>query len=403
MIISLLRRDANKVLQGELRVIFKTPELTAEEEVALERIEELRRELRYYVGEPRRWIGSVRRVLSAKAIQGSNSIEGYNVTDEDAVAAVEGDEPEDAEIEEWQAIDGYRQAMTYVLQLARDEHFEYTPGLIRSLHFMMTEYSLDAGPGLWRPGPIWIRNDATGEVVYEGPEASDVPALINELVSELSTDTTNPPMIRAAMAHLNLLMIHPFRDGNGRMSRCLQTLVLARDLILAPEWSSIEEYLGVSANTQTYYGILRAVGGREWNPEHDARPWLRFCLEAHFIQAASVLRRVQESQIIWERIEALAQEARIQERTVTALFDAALGFKVRNSSYRSALRYAGEDISIQVATSDLKAMVGAGLLAQHGKKRGTFYVATDQVLRIRAELTAKRVPLSADSLFRKAA
>ena len=52
------------------------------------------------------------------------------------------------------------------------------------------------------------------------------------------------------MAHLNLAMIHPFSDGNGRLARCLQTLLLAREQIVSPVFSSIEEYLG--QNTQAY-------------------------------------------------------------------------------------------------------------------------------------------------------
>lgn len=383
-------------------MIFSTPELRLEEENALAKIDEIRSELRYYVAEPRRWVGSVRRVLSAKAIQGSNSIEGYNVSDEDAIAAVEGDEPMEAELEEWYSIEGYRRAMTYVLQLASDNDFEYTPSLIRSLHFMMTEHTLDAGPGLWRPGSIWIRNEATDQVVYEGPDASEITGLISELVSELAADRTSPSMVKAAMGHLNLIMIHPFRDGNGRMSRCLQTLILARDHILAPEWSSIEEYLGV--NTQEYYGVLQDVGGRKWDPTRDARAWVQFCLRAHYIQAASVLRRVRESETIWADLDKIARDARLQERTIYALFHAALGYRVRNGSYRASLKYAAdEEISIQVATSDLRAMVDAGLLSQHGKKRGTYYAGTPVVLNIRDRLRAKRQRIDASSLFAKAA
>ncbi|HEV7564491.1 MAG TPA: Fic family protein [Microbacteriaceae bacterium] len=326
-----------------------------------------------------------------------------NVTDEDAVAAVEGDEPMDAEDEAWAAISGYRRAMTYVLQLAHDDHFAYNPGLIRSLHFMMTEYSLDASPGLWRPGPIWINNEASGEIVYEGPEAAELPTLIDELVAELSVDRGLPSMVKAAMGHLNLIMIHPFRDGNGRMSRCLQTLILARDQILAPEWSSIEEFLGHSRNTHDYYQILAEVGTTKWDPSQDARRWVRFCLRAHYIQAASVLRRVRESERIWKEIAALAANARLQERAIMALFDAALGLKVRNGSYRASLNYVDEEISIQVATSDLKAMVDAGLLLQYGKKRGTYYIASPQVAEIRARLVAERTPIDElDSLFRRA-
>lgn len=385
--------------QERIVVVFEIPELGTEEEIALAKIENLRKELRFYVAEPRRWVGSVRRMLAARAIQGSNSIEGYNVSIEDAVAAIEGDEPEEAQTEDWHAVLGYRRAMTYVLQLAADDHFELSAPLVRSLHFMMTEYNLEASPGLWRPGPVWIRNDATGDVVYEGPEADRVPGLVDELIEQLAGNQGVPPMVRGAMAHLTLVMIHPFRDGNGRMSRCLQTLVLARDKILAPEWCSIEEYLGV--NTQQYYALLDQVGQGAWNPQNDARPWVRFCLEAHYIQAMSVLRRVRESEKIWTELEGLREKKRgLPERSIQALFDATLGLKVRNASYRSVLkRFANEEVSNQVATSDLRALVGAGFLEQHGKKRGTYYLAASPLVEIRKRVRGVRQPLDASSLF----
>lgn len=378
-------------------MLFEVPPMTFEEAAALEKIDELRKQLRFRVAEPRRWVGQVRRVLGARAIQGSNSIEGYDVSVEDALAAIGGDEPADATAEDWQAVSGYRRAMTYVLQLAQDEHFTYTPQLLRSLHFMMTEYTLNASPGLWRPGPIWIRNDATGDIVYEGPPSDDVPALVWELTDSLSSDDETPVMVRAAMAHLNLVMIHPYRDGNGRMSRCLQTLVLARDQILAPQFSSIEEYLG--RNTQAYYNVLRRVGGDTWHPERDCRPWIRFCLEAHYIQANSVLRRVKESEEIWERLETVCAEKRLPQRAISALFDAVLGMRVRNSSYRASLRMWDEEISHQGATDDLRAMVNAGLLERSGAKRGTFYLAADPLKRIGEHARKNRTALNADTLF----
>src|ERR1035438_8183141 len=238
--------------------------------------------------------------------------------------------------------------MTYVLQLAHDEHFAYSPQVISSLHFMITEYSLNASPGLWRPGPVWVRNDATGTVVYEAPDAEQIPLLVDELVTQLSNDQVVHVLVRAAMAHLNLVMIHPFRDGNGRMARCLQTLILARDHILEAPFSSIEEYLG--RNTQAYYRVLAQVGHGRWSPASDAHLWVRFCLEAHYIQAASVLRRVQESEALWSKLDRLREKHRLAERTISALFDASIGLRVRNSSYRSTLRSYGEAISNQLAT-----------------------------------------------------
>ena len=378
-------------------MIFQTPPMSFEVVAALQKIDELRRQLRFRVAQPRRWVGLVRRVLGARAIQGSNSIEGYDVSVEDALAAMGGGEPTDAREEDWNAVSGYRRAMTYVLQLAQDEHFEYTPQILRSLHFMMTEYTLDASPGLWRPGPIWIRNDATGDIVYEGPPADELPALVGELTSDISSDSETPVMVKAAMAHLNLVMIHPFRDGNGRMSRCLQTLVLARDQILAPQFSSIEEYLG--RNTRSYYKVLQEVGSESWRPEGDARPWVRYCLEAHFVQASSVLRRVKESEEIWTRLEAICAEKRLPQRMLSALFEATVGMRVRNASYRAALKMWDEEIANQGATDDLRAMVNAGLLERLGARRGTYYQAADPLRVIWEDVRKSRKPINASSLF----
>jgi Fic family protein len=381
-------------------VIYETPEVGDAEEAALGRIDELRSGLRYFAAEPRRWVGSLRRILAAGAIRGSNSIEGFHVSAEDALAAIEGGEPAEASERNWQAVTGYRRAMTYVLQLARDEHFEYSSALIRGLHFMMTEHTLDAGPGLWRPGPIWVRNDATGEMVYEGPESEAVPDLIEELVDQLRANDDCPAMIRGAMAHLNLAMIHPFRDGNGRMARCLQTLALARDRILSPEWMSIEEYLG--ANTEAYYAILAETGRGAWNPDGDARAWIRFCLRAHFLQATSVLRRAREAERIWAAVDDLRGQHGLPERAVSSLFDAATGLRIRNASHRKAVELAElEEISNQVATNDLQAMVQAGLIEKRGSKRGTFYVAASPLIEIRDRVRMDRPGpvIEAESIF----
>lgn len=89
-----------------------------------------------------------------------------------------------------------------------------------------------------------MHDDVVGTTVYEAPDAASVPGLVDEPVADLSANSDVDPLIRAAMAHLNLAMIHPFRDGNGRMAQALQTLVLSSGGIAEPAFSSIEEWLG---------------------------------------------------------------------------------------------------------------------------------------------------------------
>ena len=376
--------------------IFATPTLNNEEHKVIEDIETIRDSLRSSLGRTvrPRWAGLLRRNTFARAIRGSNSIEGFNVTAEDAIAAVEGEEPLDARSETWAAVMGYRNAMTFVLQLASDPHFSYSEGFIRSLHFMMLSYDLSKHPGAWRPGPIYVRDDQKGEVVYEGPDAENLPDLMRELISDLNRASSVPVLIRAAMGHLNLVMIHPFSDGNGRMARCLQTLVLAREGILEPQFCSVEEYLG--RNTQPYYDVLARVGKGAWSPRNNARPWLHFCLTAHYRQAHTLLRRTKEIGRIWDELEQEIHRRKLPERVILALSDATMGYKIRNATYRSVA-----EITDFVASRDLSLLVQEGLLIAAGEKRGRSYVGSKILKDIRNKTREPR-PLN-DPVFSSSA
>jgi Fic family protein len=366
-------------------VIFHEPEVDEAEAKVHAEIDELRQKLMFATAS-RRWTGLLSRVSRARAIQGSNSIEGYNVTVDDALAAVDGEAPLDATGETWAAIVGYRNAMTYVLQLSDDKHFRYSADLIRSLHYTMTNYDLSKHPGRWRPGAIFVKNEATGERVYEGPDVELVPPLIDELVTSLNQQSDCPCMVKGSLAHLNLVMIHPFSDGNGRMARCLQSLVLARQGILYPEFLSIEEYLG--RHQFAYYDVLATVGHGAWHPERDARPWVRFCLTAHYRQALTVLRRSSEVSRLCDEVDTLIQTLKLPTRTFFAIADAGLGFRVVNSMYRS-----NAEVSQNLASRDLAELCRVGLLLPHGERRGRHYTAGPKLKEIRARTREPRMPL----------
>jgi Fic family protein len=368
-------------------MLFNMPVLDDLERAVIERIDEVKSSIRYAVAQPKRWYGLLRRSTFARAIRASNSIEGFNVTVDDAIAAADGEAPLEADPNAWAAGTGYRQAMTYVLQLADDPYFGYSADLLRGLHFMMMQYDLTKNPGRWRPGPIYVRDEERNEVVYEGPDAELLPSLIEELVASLNDDSdTTHPIVKAAMGHLNLLMIHPYSDGNGRMARGLQTLILAREGTLAPAFASIEEYLG--RNTREYYDVLAAVGAGKSSPQLDARPWIRFSLTAHFRQATTLLRRSREMQRLWDALEHELDASGLPDRTVLALGDAALGFRVRNSTYRSAA-----ELSDQVASRDLKTLVDHGFLVAYGERRGRYYIASDRLKDLRAKTASERRPI----------
>src|SRR5262249_55407708 len=150
-------------------MLFKANVLDDLELKVVREIERLRGQLSYLAGQPKVWRGLLRRNALARAVRGSNAVEGLNVTIDDAIAAILGEEPIDARDEAWRATVAYRDAMTFVLQKTDDPAFVFSADVLKSLHFMMLRYDLARNPGLWRPGAIFVRNERTSEVVYEGP------------------------------------------------------------------------------------------------------------------------------------------------------------------------------------------------------------------------------------------
>jgi Fic family protein len=335
---------------------------------------------------PRRWDGGLRRTTQARAIQGSNSIEGYSVSDQDAAAAVEDEPPLTADQQTWAEILGYRRVLTYVLHVATEPGFRIDSMTLRTMHFMLLEHALSKGPGHYRTRSVYVRDDVTDTTVHEGPDSDLVPGLMEALVTTLAQDRDVDPLIRAAMAHLNLVMIHPFRDGNGRMARALQTMVLAQDAVIEPTFSSIEEWLG--ANTTDYYRVLAATGQGAWHPENDAHLWIKFNVRANHMQAQTLQRRFDEAERLWSALDALVAEHRLADRVTDPLFDAVLGARVQRSTYIKRT-----DLERRTATRDLAQLADLGLLEPVGQTRGRYYLAGERLRQLRAEVRSSRQPL----------
>jgi Fic family protein len=204
------------------------------------------------------------------------------------------------------------------------------------------------------------------------------------LIEDLREQNGAPVIVRAAMAHLNLTMIHPLSDGNGRMARALQTLVMARDGSPNPIFSSIEEWLG--HNRQAYYDVLADVGQGKWQPRRNALPWVRFCLRAHYQQMTTIIKRDDEMRKVWEEISRLVRKKNLPERCELPLVDAAYGLKINRPRYMT-----GIDVTEFVASRDLKLLSDIGILIPHGEKRGRFYMGSPAILRIRDRIRDKNL------------
>jgi Fic family protein len=356
-------------------MLYETPDVKPALRNRLEELDALRKALGHEVSRPLRWMGPLRRSLRASSFESSTSIEGYSVSPEEAIALVGNGAVADPGDENRQALACYARAMDRVGTLAVDPVFRWLDRVILDLHFDVCHFQPDKSPGLWRTGPIGVTG-SDGSLEFQGPDADAVPGLMTEVVAWLQEgDLDANPVMRAAMAHLHVTSIHPFRDGNGRVSRVVQSLVLAREGPMSPEFSSIEEYLG--ENTPAYYAALREVQAGGYRPERDASRWIEFCVEAHIAQARRRLAQVKEASARWDRLEALIAARGWPERLVIALEQSLIGGTDRARFGEEA------DVSAATASADFRRLLDAGLVEQRGRGRSTRYYASD---RLRAEL-----------------
>ncbi|WP_200306833.1 Fic family protein [Streptomyces adelaidensis] len=354
-------------------MLFPTPVLTAEDRRVLHEIEDLRRSLRLQVrSTPVKWTEGLRKFLTADAVAASNSIEGFKVSTVDVEDLLEGERDVDVSEEDREETLAYQRMMTYIQTLHDVADFRYGKELLNALHWMLQghRHTPRKPAGQWRRGAVYVTDTRDPSIAaYTAPDAADVPALTGELVEWLNADDGAHPLVRAAMAHLHLVSIHPWADGNGRMSRSLQTLMIAREGELAPEFSSIEAWLGRPGNTWEYYRELQRRGGT-YRPDQDVSDWVRFSLTAYHQQAQTVRSRLDRSSRVWLLLGEFAEVRRLDERVVSALHDVAMSGRVRRTRYERA-----EDLSLQRAQRDLRDLAAVGVLTPVGRTRARFYTA----------------------------
>jgi Fic family protein len=359
-------------------MIYATPPISTALQQQLDELADLRAELGSEVKTRSRWMGSLRREVRASSIESSTSIEGFSVSPEEALALANNRDAGDRDQENRQAVVCYARAMDHVGTMGIDPSFRWADRVILDLHFDACYFQRDKDPGLWRTGEIGV-TAADGSLEFKGPDADRVVGLMDEVVEWLASgDLEVDVVVRAAMAHLHVISVHPFRDGNGRVSRIVQSLVLAREGLAAPEFFSIEEYL--RSHTQEYYAALREAQGGSYQPERDASGWVSFCVVAHLAQARRRLAQIKQAATRWAVLEQLVEARSWPDRLVIALEQSLAGGTDRGKYGQEA------DVSPATASADFRRLLDAGLVEQRGRGRNTAYLASE---RLRAALETR--------------
>jgi Fic family protein len=202
----------------------------------------------------------LRRVNQIRTIQGSLAIEGNTLSVEQITAVLEG-KPVIAPPKEVQevknalaAYEHFNKWQLFNEQDMLDAHRVLMLGLIDPL-------------GVYRSGGVGVMNGS--QVVHMAPPANQVPRLMSDLFGWLQ-QTDHHPLIASAVFHYEFEFIHPFADGNGRMGRLWQSLILAK-------WNPLFANLPIESLVYTHQAdYYQAIG--ESTAKSDCAPFIEFML-----------------------------------------------------------------------------------------------------------------------------
>ena len=297
-------------------------------------------------------------IAKIQSTAASNRIEGISTTDTRIRALVSGSTTPKNRAEE--EIAGYRD----VLSLIHESHdaIPLRPGVILQLHRDLLGHLGPGAGGHWKVSDNVVSEiDASGRrfVRFRPLPAFETPAAVEalcEAVNGALEARTFDPLLVLALFVLDFVSIHPFDDGNGRMSRLLTLLLFYRAGYVAGRYVSLEKV--IEDSKESYYETLRASSEGWLRSRHDPVPFVRYLLGT-FLKAYSVF----EDRVSDVLVAKASKEERVRllfERTAAPL------------SKRQVLD-ACPDVSETTAERALAALLASGFLRKIGGGRATCY------------------------------
>ena len=211
-----------------------------------------------------------------ESAESSNRIEGVTMEPKRLKPLILGHlKPKDRSEEE---IAGYRKALDLIHK--KHNSLDISPLTILDLHRLSHTGVGDSGLWKEKDNEIIKRNpDGSIEVIFKPISAASTPSAIDQLCLAYRQSTEQwkyPPLYAIICLILDFLCIHPFRDGNGRVSRLLTLLVLYHHGYEVGKYISLERI--IEQSKRTYYDVLQRSSQRWHEAKHDIEPWLYYFL-----------------------------------------------------------------------------------------------------------------------------
>jgi len=308
------------------------------------------------------WEKKFRDEAILRTVHYGTHIEGNELNISEAAQVLEGRQIVGRE-RDIQEVINYRRVLDFIDKFSGDISEE----TIKTIHRLTTQKILPPGEsGQFRTKQVVVKNSQTQEIVFRPPPAIEVPYQIEDLLVWLNGETEIHPVLKAGVVHYELVRIHPFLDGNGRVARAMATLVLFKDGYYIKKFFSLEEHYDKDA--AEYYKALQSV-----RPEnnYDLTFWLEYFSEGLAIELTRIKEKVQSLSIDLKLKQKIGgTQIALSERQVKIVdYLQKAGF-LQNKQFRELFPMISEDTILR----ELKDLQKKGIIKKEGTTKAARYV-----------------------------
>jgi Fic family protein len=307
---------------------------------------------------------ALKKVSTIESIGSSNRIEGNKLSDEEVEKLLSHIHRKSFKSRDEEEVAGYAELMNLVF----DDYsvIPLSESYIKQLHQILLHYvgKDEKHRGEYKKlSNVVAAYDPSGKeigIVFETASPFDTPHLMEELVEwtrKNLDDSLLHPLIVIGVFIVHFLAIHPFQDGNGRLSRALTAMLLLKKSYAYVPYSSIESI--IENSKEGYYRALCRTQTEIWNDKVDYEPWLSF-----FLTTLQKQKRHLENKIT---IMA-SDETKLGKtaRTILKLFENKMEWSIPDIAKTL-------ELNINTTAKTIKSLVDAGYLTKHGTTKGAWY------------------------------
>ncbi|HBP50937.1 MAG: hypothetical protein US68_C0006G0003 [Candidatus Shapirobacteria bacterium GW2011_GWE1_38_10] len=318
-------------------------------------------------------------------------IEGNDLTYQEVAKLVEGRQVTATE-RDIQEVINYRNVITYLEEIwatydaalplpeekfnaninPKDRLFFFSETIVKKIHELTTTKIIpETEVGKYRRQQVVLKNTRTGEIAHRPPPAIEVPYLMSDLIAWLNDPKSREihPAIRAAITQYILVAIHPFIEGNGRVSRAYAMLPLYVEGYDIRRLFSLEEYF--DRNAENYYNTLQST--HETNSDifqRDITNWTTYYTGALAIELSRVKDKVQSlSRDLKFKQKLGGKQVHLTERQIKLVEYMQQFGGLRMPDAKSLLPMVSDD----TIWRDLKKLIDDKVCEKRGSTKGAYY------------------------------